>query len=65
MSSIWWQPAVDADGRDLQHIVDIVKLMPDGCKQRQTSEQLFHGGESGSIPLGSASHFNGLTRLKL
>jgi hypothetical protein len=29
-------------------------LIPNGCEQPQTPEELFHGGESGSIPLGSA-----------
>jgi hypothetical protein len=37
-----------------------MNTFPDNGEQRQTPEELFHGGESGSIPLGSAINFNGL-----
>jgi hypothetical protein len=58
MSSIRGQTAVDRSEQiKILSYCDHV-VIPNDCEQLQTPEELFHGGESGSIPLGSAKTFS-------
>jgi len=63
MSSIRGQITVDSCEHPRPYPFEYMHTFPDNGEQEQTREELFHGGESGSIPLGSAINFNGLARL--